>query len=356
MTRIHTFGRFFLAALAVSVYASGADAFPQPREDVRKLEKPTISYNDMTNYEVRLIDWDGQNDRLWLKDRRERIRFASGIEWAPNGERAAVSIYDLDAGYAPYVIDLSTGRAANVEERFENDLSLHGPSWSPDSRSLALWGYKIPEAPGSSTGDIYTLHLTSGRLTRVTNSPQSRNWGPSWSPVESKFVFSAINDDLTGRDIYTINLDGSGRTRLTFPATDNSNNYAQAPSWSPDGKRIAFTAHIDTEFPELNVFLIDADGSNLEKMTTSPNWDHAPRWSPDGKWLVYFSGPWVSGELWNVFRVHVETKEVVQLTFNGGRDPTWVLAGRSRFLSVDPSGKKPGRWAPLKQEGTAEQD
>ena len=147
-------------------------------------------------------------------------------------------------------------------------------------------------------------------------------------------MFRAQIPGEDNHDIYVMNADGSGAVRFMDPSYENS------PAWSPDGKRIAWSSTRGSEFPDCNIFAMNADGSNKAPLTTSPNYDYAPRWSPCGKWLVYCSREWVDGAEWNVFRVHVETKEVVQITFDGGRDPRWVLAGKSRFLSVDPADKK----------------
>ena len=337
----------FLAAALLSAFSAEAE-LPTPQENVLKLEKPTIVYNAANSYELRLIDWDGQNDRLWMKDKKKLISFTWGVEWSPDGRRAAIVAFNRETGiYATYVLNLSTNRSENVTKRFDGNFSFSTPAWSRDSRTILLVGFPLALATGGFS-DIYKLHLPSKRLTNLTNAPVSLNFTPSWSPVEDKIVFDS-NPSGVERDIFMMNSDGGGLVRLTRPPHQRASNYAQHPSWSPDGKKIAFTAHIGTEFPDLNVFTMDADGSNIEQMTTSPNWDHAPRWSPDGRRLVYFSGEWVPGAVWNVFSVHVETKEVVQLTFDGGRDPRWVLAGKSRFLSVDPAGKKHGQWGEMKE-------
>ncbi len=346
---------FKTAVLAVALLSvfycemSAETQLPKPKENVLRLNKPTIVYNSMLDYELRLIDWDGQNDRLWIKDKRGRTRFPGGVEWSPDGKRAAIVAFDRETwNYATFVLDLSTNRSENITKRFDGEYSLISPSWSSDGRWLAFSGYVLPGGIGKSHSDIYKMHISSGRLTNLTKAPRDISQTPSWSPTADIIVFDS-NPGTGARDIFTINADGSGLTRLTRPPHQRATNYAQIAAWSPDGKQIAFTAHIGTEFPDLNVFVMDADGSNIEQMTTSPNWDHAPCWSPDGRWLVYFSGEWKPNEVWNVFRVDVKTKEVVQLTVNGGRDPRWVMAGKSRFLSVDPAVKKKAQWGAVKK-------
>ncbi len=329
-----------LAVALLSAYSAAAQ-LPSPKENVLRLERPTIVYKANEAYELRLIDWDGQNDRLWMTDSRKRMRFLAGVEWSPDGRRAAIAGFYGGGNYAVNVLNLSTNQVDIVTKPFEGKIVLNSPAWSRDGRSLLLAGFPLP--PGGFWSDIYKLDLSSGRLKNLTNARDNLNQFPSWSPVEDKILFRSKIPGEDNHDIYVMNADGSGAVRFVDPSYEN------APAWSPDGKRIAWSSTRGSKFPDYNIFVMNADGSNKEPLTTSPNYDYAPRWSPCGKWLVYCSREWVDGAVWNVYRVHVETKEVVQLTVNGGRDPRWVLAGKSRFLSVDPADKKKAPWGKIKE-------
>ena len=78
---------------------------------------------------------------------------------------------------------------------------------------------------------------------------------PSWSPDGSRLAFMSIRDGTW--QIYAINADGSGETRLTFSSADGAKD--QGPAWAPDG-RIAF----HREGPLSGVFIMNADGSNIK--------------------------------------------------------------------------------------------
>jgi TolB protein len=82
------------------------------------------------------------------------------------------------------------------------------------------------------------------------------------------------------RDLYVMRPDGSGVVRLTVGMG------AIAPAWSPDGTTIAFSSAVPGDW---NVYLIDADGSNLRALTTGPDWKYHPTWSPDGERLAFRS-------------------------------------------------------------------
>ena len=95
--------------------------------------------------------------------------------------------------------------------------------------------------------------------------------GPtSASPVTGRIAFASSRDG--NREIYVMNADGSGLARLTDNRADD-----QAPAWSPDGRRIAFTSRRDGN---LEIYVMNADGSGLTRLTNHLAEDWEPAWSP----------------------------------------------------------------------------
>ena len=350
-----------LAAFALLSGVSASAQLPAPKEDVTQLAKPTISYNSYDDYEIRLMDWDGKNDRLWLGD--GMARFASGMLWSPTGKRAAIMTFDHeDWSYTPYVIDLETGRSKNLMGRdglgIPEARGVYGDmAWSPDGRWLTvtdLWYVTNIIIHGY----VYKAHVDSGKFIRLTEHAWMDPGMTAWSPDGRRIAFSALKEPKVegtpaNRDIFMMNADGSNLTNITdHPA------WEEYPAWSPDGKKIAFRGYRDNEDLEVErpvgraeLYIMDPDGSNVERLTRNAGWEGGVSWSPDSKWIVYRAGPVNSDDpmLEGVYRMHIPTKKTVLMKQARVRDPHWVYAGKSRFLSVDPAGKKHGQWGDLKE-------
>jgi len=91
---------------------------------------------------------------------------------------------------------------------------------------------------------------------------------PVFSPDSTQIVFTSARDG--NGEIYVMNADGSGQTRLT-------NNPADAcrPVWSPDGTRIAFSSDRDGNW---EIYIMNADGSRVTRLTDNPANDGSPAW------------------------------------------------------------------------------
>jgi TolB protein len=114
------------------------------------------------------------------------------------------------------------------------------------------------------------------RLTFNADSKPSRAWAPApaWSPDGRKIAFTSDRDG--NREIYVMNADGTGLTRLTNDDVDDEN-----PSWSPDGNQIAFNRRV---LGHLQIFVMNADGSAPTRLTElspavaniGPSWGRNP--------------------------------------------------------------------------------
>ncbi|MCY3723535.1 MAG: DPP IV N-terminal domain-containing protein [Candidatus Poribacteria bacterium] len=150
--------------------------------------------------------------------------------------------------------------------------------------------------------------------------------------IEAKIVFCVDGE------IYVSNDDGSRRRRLTH-STQATHRY---PRWSPDGKRIAFTRYLDKTKSQTTaeVFVMNADGTDPQRLTYNNVLDTDPSWSPDGQHIAFSS---TRSESWEVFAIEVATRTVRQITgIEGETDsaaPDWSPDGTQivfeRFIDIE---------------------
>ena len=204
---------------------------------------------------------------------------------------------------------------------------------------------------GWPTAEIYVMDADGGNQQNLTNDPND-DWSPSWSPDGERIVFSSNRDgnrdgNRNNYEIYVMDADGNNQQRLT-----DNDFYDSAPSWSPDGKRIVFTSRRDGHFIgdfglSSEIYVMDADGKNTRRLTNNRKRDSSPSWSPDGKWIVFASDRKGDDVNYEIYVMDADGKNTRRLTNNPHYDsnPEWV---NSPF-SVFPVGKKFTVWGWLKQ-------
>jgi len=137
---------------------------------------------------------------------------------------------------------------------------------------LLLILFALP-AHSATEGDGSAPDQEPRRLTNVINSY------PCPSPDGQRVVFQS---NRTGRyEIYVMNIDGAGLTKLTDRTGDNV-----TPVWSPDGTQIAFAATPDENS---DIYIMKTDGSNIRRLTTHPGDDSHPHWLADGSRIMFNS-------------------------------------------------------------------
>jgi TolB protein len=134
--------------------------------------------------------------------------------------------------------------------------------------------------------------------------------------------------DIESNLTLLLTIDASPQN-ASFTVVDN-----RYPAWSPDGTRIAYHSNL---YGNWDLFVMDADGSNVRRLTDHSADDAMPSWSPDGTRLVFHSAR--SGN-WDVWMVDVNTLELRQLTFYPGEDtfPTWSPDGNQIAYASDRDG------------------
>ena len=180
--------------------------------------------------------------------------------------------------------------------------------------------------------DIYVMNADGSGVTRLTEHPEI-DWGPDWSPDGQLIAFSSYRDGES--DIYVINADGSGVTQLT-----NHPEYDGDPAWSPDGQLIAFSSYRDGD---IDIYVMNADGSGVTQLTNHPEYDGDPAWSPDGRRITFMSERDANAdtvETGDIYVMNADGSGVTQLTNHPEYDgsPAWSPGGRQIAFSSNRDG------------------
>jgi TolB protein len=209
--------------------------------------------------------------------------------WSPDGRRLAFvsrrhQLYGSPGDLAVYVMNADGSGLARLTNSPAPD---EWPAWSPDGTKIAFNRFTCmnPDCTQQGYRAVYTVNVDGTGLTRLTDPVGVGNDGrPTWSPDGKRIAF-VRSTDSTGSDVYVMNANGSNLVRLT------DGHYAVAtPAWSPDGSRIAYgRAPYSTGNPDLDIYIMNADGSNVRQVTSGPSADFFPSWSPDGQRLVFYS-------------------------------------------------------------------
>lgn len=202
------------------------------------------------------------------------------------------------------------------------------PRISPDGSRLAF---------SSLTKSGWQILMYSMDLNRLVSFPHfgGTNLSPAWSPDGSKLAFSSSRSG--DPDIYVVDSDGRNLKRLT--------NYKMpdvSPVWNPKtGSQIAWVSG-RTDLPQ--IYIMESDGTNVQKMTDQ-GYAVSPAWSPNGQFLAFswvrHYGPGAPGA-WDIYLMDIASKQIVQLTHDGGRNdfPSWSPDGRHIVFQSSRSGSE----------------
>jgi TolB protein len=151
---------------------------------------------------------------------------------------------------------------------------------------------------------------------------------PVWSPDGRRLAFTADSTfdytDGSDSELVTSDAQGAALRRLT-----RTSGLEAAPAWSPDGRRlaVAVVTGLDTADPRSEIWTVEADGSARRRLSAPGARDHHPSWSPDGRRIAFASDRTGSRE---IYTMSAAGGDVRRLTFDADQDdqPTWSPDGR----------------------------
>jgi Tol biopolymer transport system component len=240
----------------------------------------------------------GRNTCGWFYQKGKRILYAS----TEAADSACPPPPDHSKGYvwALYPYNIYTAKADGSDKRALTRDSVYTAeaTVSPDGKTIVYTSLRDGDL------EIYTMKIDGSNVRRLTHT-LGYDGGPAFSADGKMIVYRAFHPHgadsvqyasrLAERpplvkpwdvDIWVMNADGSNqRMVIHLPGP------SFAPYFHPDGKRIIFASnYLHPEGYDFDLFLINLDGTGLERVTTSNQFDAFPMFSPDGKQLVWVSG------------------------------------------------------------------
>jgi TolB protein len=230
---------------------------------------------------------DGSDERQ-LTSLAQNLFIQNSAQWSPDGRQL---VFPVGTGNpVPGQIWVMNADGSNQHVVFTDSANLDfNTTFSPDGKHIA---FTRCQAGGAGPCAIYRIRSDGSDLTALTNfdpNPDIVDAFPEYSPDGERIAFTNLTREGVLEAVYVMNADGSGVHRLSPPAIG-----AAFPDWSPNGERIAF----DTNdpfcggggcfFPNPEIWMIGADGDGLKRLTGDPNFlDFNPSWAPQGNAIVF---------------------------------------------------------------------
>lgn len=200
------------------------------------------------------------------------------------------------------------------------------PAWSPTGESIVF------TVLGNTGTQVQQLDVRTGRTRRISQINAGLNITPIYQPDGNAILYARGTGN--GTDLVLASLDTNATRRITAGrGTDNTN-----PSYSPDGNQIVF---ISGKSGQPQVYIMDADGSNVQLLTAYRpgvrSYRSSPDWSPDGRSITY------QQQMGNfqIWMMDLRDRLPKQLTSEGeNEDPSWAPDSRHIVFASTRSGEK----------------
>ena len=278
---------------------------------------------------VILIGLRGKNSGAALQTTLSQVTFAEGVEeypaWSPDGRNL---LYTGEVGKIRKIFrkDLTTKQDSQLTQ---GDFDEVQPAWSPDGRQVVFVRARQPGVkmqPGDVFGefqdaDVWVLDVASGKERKLIDNA----FNPVYSPDGKHIAVDA--SWAASRRIWMVDRQGHNPQQIT---TDTSEEVVHvAPSWSPDGKKIAFQNMVRTKF---DIRVVNLESKEMSWITNDLFSNIRPAWSPSDK-FIYFSS-YRSGGI-NIWRAPVKKDG----TLNGPLQQVTTGAGQDVEVATSADGK-----------------
>ncbi len=257
------------------------------------------------NDDIFVISAEVFRPRLIVTDEKSSLQFPS---YSPDGKEIAYQAEIEDKRGELRVFDVESKQNRVLLQTENTDPA---PVFSPDGEWIAFQN-RI-----ESNTEICLIKSDGSGLTNLTRYA-ARDVNPAFSPDGKQIVFASNRDGNTGvYDLYVMNADGSGQRQIY----SSKLGISISPKWSPDGKQIIFSNDKEEGATgNFEIFKIRLETNQAEqRLTFRPRHDSQPAVSPDGKQIVFSSNTDGNSE---IYLMNADGTNLLRVTRNQAEDTT----------------------------------
>jgi TolB protein len=240
--------------------------------------------------------------------------------WSPDGSQILFISdreTDDDVTYLRYSIYTMSATGENVTQLYNGVNFDSRPVWSPDGTRIA---FKTDVADGRNAQCVLlTMDSAGGNIQEHMRIPYCVDFDVAWSPDGESLLFVMKDIGTADRDVAVLNLADNTVTNLT-QEVDTVSYDDTSPVWSADGSEIAF---VSTRLGGFSVLVMDADGGNVRRLSTTQGDNIGPHWLPDDLLLFGIS----QDDVYQLTSINADGSNGILLTTSNDYKYSWSVAG-----------------------------
>jgi Tol biopolymer transport system component len=199
------------------------------------------------------------------------------------------------------------------------------PEVSPDGRLIA---YRRNVDAETDLADIWVMDRDGGNQRNLTNAPELSNWSPTWTP-DGRIAFASTRGGGSRLELWLMNADGSGLHRV-------GEGWCEYPSAAPDGASFVCASSVGGAY---DLVVVGLDGTRTA-LTNTPVTEFGPSWSPDGRWIAFSRDV---DERWELVRIRPDGSDEAVIAPEGvfsawSADGRLAWSGPGGINILDPEG------------------